>query len=128
MSAADDAREVQALEESIYAEPSNRANVGHLLAPEFWEGSPSGERVTRAMVLERLAANPMIVDSYPRDDTKIEVYGDTAISTGRATLKGRMPQADGTEKTIVRSNRYAHVWVRRDGVWQTVFAQNSNTD
>ena len=125
MSAEDEVRE---LEESIYADPSNRANVGHLLAPEFWEVSPSGEKVTRAMVLERLAANPMIVDEYPREDTKIEVYGDTAISTGRATLKGRMPQADGTEKTIVRSNRYAHVWVRRDGAWQTVFAQNSNTD
>jgi hypothetical protein len=125
MSAEDEVRE---LEESIYADPSNRANVGHLLAPEFWEVSPSGEKVTRAMVLERLAANPMIVDEYPREDTKIEVYGDMAISTGRATLKGRMPQADGTEKSIVRSNRYAHVWVRRDGVWQTVFAQNSNTD
>jgi hypothetical protein len=125
MSAEDEVRE---LEESIYADPSNRANVGHLLAPEFWEVSPSGEKVTRAMVLERLAANPMIVDEYPRDDTKIEVYGDTAISTGQATLKGRLLQADGTEKTIVRSNRYAHVWVRRDGVWQTVFAQNSNTD
>ena len=116
------------LEEKIYADPSNRANVGHLLAPEFWEVSPSGEKVTRAMVLERLAANPMIVDSYPRDDTKIEVYGDVAISTGRATLKGRLPLPDGTEKAIVRSNRYAHVWIRRDGVWQTVFAQNSNTD
>ena len=125
MSAEDEVRE---LEERIYNDPSNRANVGHLLAPEFWEVSPSGEKVTRATVLERLAANPMIVDSYPRDDTKIEVYGDMAISTGRATLKGRLPQADGTEKTIVRSNRYAHVWVRRDGVWQTVFAQNSNTD
>ena len=125
MSAEDEIRE---LEESIYSDPSNRANVGHLLAPEFWEVSPRGEKVTRAMVLERLAANPMIVDEYPRDDTKIEVYGDTAISTGRATLKGRRPQSDGTEKTIVRSGRYAHVWVRRDGVWQTVFAQNSNTD
>ncbi len=125
MSAEDEVRE---LEETIYADPSNRANVGHLLAPEFWEVSPSGEKVTRATVLERLAANPMIVDAYPRDDTKIEVYGDMAISTGRATLKGRMPQPDGTEKVIVRSNRYAHVWVRRDGIWQTVFAQNSNTD
>ena len=128
MSAEQDAREVQELENTIYNDPSNRANVGHLLAPEFWEVSPSGEKVTRATVLERLAANPMIVDAYPRDDTKIEVYGDMAISTGRATLKGRMPQADGTEKVIVRSNRYAHVWVRRHGTWQTVFAQNSNTD
>ena len=125
MSAEDEVRE---LENTIYNDPANRANVGHLLAPEFWEVSPSGEKVTRAMVLERLAANPMIVDAYPREDIKIEVYGDTAISTGRATLKGRLPQADGTEKTIVRSNRYAHVWIRRGGVWQTVFAQNSNAD
>lgn len=120
--------EIRELEESIYADPSNRANVGHLLAPEFWEVSPSGEKATRAMVLERLAANPMIVDAYPREDTKIEVYGDVAISTGLSTLMGRLPQPDGTEKKVVRANRYAHVWVRRNGAWQTVFAQNSNTD
>lgn len=119
---------VLALEASIYDNPADRANVAHLLAPEFWEVSPSGEKVTREMVLERLAANPMIVDEYPVNDTRVDVYGDVAISTGRTVLRGRIPQKGGTEKHIERVNRFAHVWVRRDGVWQTVFAQNSDAD
>jgi len=119
-------QEVLALEASIYDNPSSRANVGHLLAPEFWEVSPSGEKVTGEMVLERMATNPMIVDEYPVNDTRVDVYGDVAISTGRTVLRGRVPQEDGTEKHVERINRFAHVWVRRDGRWQTVFAQNSD--
>ncbi len=130
METADDVarREVLALEAKIYTNPSSRANVGHMLAPEFWEVSSTGERVTREMVLERLAANPMIVDDYPVNDTRVDMFGDVAISTGRTVLRGRLAQKDGTEKQIERTNRFVHVWVRRDGTWQTVFAQNSNAD
>lgn len=128
--AADDAarQEVLDLEASIYADPTSRQNLGHVLASEFWEVSAEGEGVTRETVLARLAASPLIVDDYPVDDTRVEVYGDVAISTGRSVLYGRMPHADGTEQSVVRSNRFVHVWVRRDGTWQTVFAQNSESD
>ena len=121
-----DVREILELENSIFSDPMSRHNVGHLLAAEFWEVSTKGEKVTRAMVLERLAANPMIVDEYPVNDTRVDVYGDVAISTGRSVLHGRLPLADGTEKTIERINRFVHVWARRDGVWQTVYAHNSD--
>lgn len=127
MSAADDAREVLELENKIYADPMSRHNVGHLLAPEFWEVSATGEKVTREMVLQRLAASPLVVDEYPVNDTRVEIYGDVAISTGRSVLRGRMPLADGSEKALERTNRFVHVWVRRDGTWQTVFAQNSDS-
>lgn len=127
MSAEQDARDVLELENKIYADPMSRYNVSHLLAPEFWEVSTTGEKVTRAMVLERLAASPLIVDEYPTNDTKVEVYGDVAISTGRSVLRGRMPLSDGTERAVERTNRFVHVWARRDGTWQTVFAQNSES-
>ena len=92
---------------------------------EFWDVSPAGEKVTREAMLERLAANPVIVDEYPVDDTRVDVYGDVAISTGHAVLRGRLIQEGGKEKQIVRATRFVHVWVRTNGAWQTVYAQSS---
>ena len=119
-------REILALEAHIYANPSSRHDVGHLLADEFWEVSSTGAKVTRDVLLDRLEASPVIVDEYPLEDTRVDVYGDVAISTGRCVLRGRMPLADGTEQVIERANRFVHVWVKGDGGWQTVFAQNSD--
>jgi hypothetical protein len=119
-------REVLELEAKIYADPMSRHNVGALLAPEFWDVSPAGEKLTRDAVLERLAANPVIVDEYPVDDTRVDVYGDVAISTGHAVLRGHLIQGGGKEKQIERASRFVHVWVRDNGVWQTVYAQSSH--
>ena len=119
-------REVLELEAKIYADPMSRHTVGPLLAQEFWDVSPAGEKVSREAMLERLAANPVIVDEYPVDDTRVDVYGDVAISTGRAVLRGRVVQEGGQEKQIERASRFVHVWVRSNGVWQTVYAQASH--
>ena len=118
-------QEVLELEAKIYADPMSRHNVGPLLADEFWDVSPAGEKVTREAMLERLAANPVIVDEYPVDDTRVDVYGDVAISTGHAVLRGRLVQEGGKEQQIVRATRFVHVWVRTNGAWQTVYAQSS---
>jgi hypothetical protein len=126
--ALDDAarREVLELEAKIYADPMSRHNVGPLLAPDFWDVSPAGEKVPRATVLERLAASPVIVDEYPVDDTRVDVYGDVAISTGRAVFRGHMVEDGGKQRQIERASRFVHVWVRSNGVWQTVYAQSSH--
>ena len=121
-------REVLELEAKIYADPMSRHNVGALLAPEFWDVSPAGEKVSRETMLERLATNPVIVDEYPVDDTRVDLYGDVAISTGRAVLRGRVVQEGGQEKQIERASRFVHVWVRNNGVWQTVYAQASHAN
>lgn len=120
-------REVLELEAKIYADPTSRQNLGNVLAPEFWEITAAGEKVTRDTMLGRIAGNPLIVDAYPVDDTRVEVYGDVAISTGRSELRGRIPLADGTERQLVRANRFVHVWVKRDGTWQTVYAHSSDS-
>ena len=117
--------EILALEASIYGNPSARHDVGHLLAPEFWEVTEAGDKVDRELLMERLAANPMIVDSYPVEDTRVDLYGDVAISTGHATLHGRMPMEDGGEKEIVRPSRFVHIWVRHGDTWKVVYSHSS---
>lgn len=117
--------EILALEAAIHSDPSARHEVEHLLAPEFWEVTASGEKVSRGALLDRLANSPLIVDAYPVDDTRVDVYGDVAVSTGRAALRGRLQVAGGEEQAVVRTSRYVRVWVRTDGVWHTVYAQSS---
>ena len=114
-------REVLELEAKIYADPMSRHNVGPLLAQEFWDVSPAGEKVTREAMLERLAANPVIVDEYPVDDTRVDVYGDVAISTGHAVLRGRLIQEGGNGKAdcprnSIRARLGPNQWRLADGV------------
>jgi len=49
------------------------------------------------------------------EDVKARVYGDTAVTTGRATMK--VGSADEPTSLDVR---YTSVYVKRDGRWQMV--------
>lgn len=117
--------EIMELESAIYADPMNRKNVGDKLAADFWEVSREGRRMTREEILKNLAESNVVVDEYPIDQIKVEVHGDTVISTGRAIMRARAPMSDGTETPIERDMRYVHVWVQRDGMWQCVYGHNS---
>ncbi len=118
-------RDILDLEARIYTDPNHRDDVAKYLAPGFWEVSENGDKTDRATVLEHLAASPVIIDQYPVDDARVQVFGNVAISTGRSVLKARIPQPDGTERPLVRATRFVHVWVHEAGVWQTVYAHNS---
>ena len=58
---------------------------------------------------------------WPRADAAQRQNG----TGGHAVLRGRVVQEGGQEKQIERASRFVHVWVRSDGVWQTVYAQSS---
>lgn len=120
------AREIFELERSIYARPTERHDVADHLADDFWEVSEHGIKADRATVLANLAGSPLIVDDYPLDDTRVQVFGRVAISTGRSVLRARISRPDGTETPVVRPTRFVHVWVRDDGVWRAVYAHNSS--
>lgn len=119
------AREVLELERAIYTRPTERHDVADHLADDFWEVSERGTKVDKATLLSNLANSPLIVDDYPLDDTRVQVYGNVAISTGRSVLRARRPQPDGSETPVVRATRFVHIWVHDGGVWRTVYAHNS---
>src|SRR6266550_5875480 len=58
--------------------------------------------------------------SLTSDDVQVRVYGDTAIVTGRVTEKGTF-----NGRSLNSQSRYTDVWVRRNGRWQVVAAQNT---
>lgn len=118
-------RTILELERQIYSRPMLRHDVARYLSDDFWEVSEQGVKTDKPTVLSNLAASPLIVDDYALDDTRVQVFGHVAISTGRSVLSARLPQPDGTETPVVRPSRFVHVWVRDDGVWRTVYAHNS---
>ena len=54
------------------------------------------------------------------DELKVHAYGDTAVVTGRSTVKGQ----DGG-KDISGVFRYTRVYVKRQGSWQLVATQTT---
>ena len=58
--------------------------------------------------------------SLTGDDIQVRVYGDTAVVTGRVTEKGTF-----NGRNLNSQSRYTDVWVRRNGRWQVVAAQNT---
>ena len=53
-----------------------------------------------------------------RDDLRVRILGDTAIVTGRLTIKTENPQSTGRSQS-----RYTNIYAKRQGEWKLVAAQ-----
>jgi hypothetical protein len=58
--------------------------------------------------------------SYDVDEMRVDIYGATAVVTGRATTVSR-----GKDREIVSKNRFTDVFVKRKGSWQIVAGHSS---
>jgi len=63
-------------------------------------------------------ANKLTVDNL--SDIKVHVYGDAAVVTGKAEVKGVMGGKDVTGQA-----RYTRVYVKKAGRWQSVALQQT---
>jgi ketosteroid isomerase-like protein len=92
--------------------------VGAILAEDFVDTSYRGERHNRRQALEGLAS-PSRADTTQRlSDLDVRLYGSVGIVTGVNTVTGRNP--DFTVRV-----RFTDVFVRRNGVWKAVSAQET---
>ena len=57
---------------------------------------------------------PAKFESLVPQDVRVRVHGDTAVLTGRATVKGRL----GSGRDISGQYRYLRVFVRQGGQWR----------
>jgi len=73
---------------------------------------------TKAQVMSAYDSGSLKYESVKFDEIKVHPYGDTAVLTGRSTLKG---QDNG--KDIGGQFRYTRVYVKRQGRWQLVATQ-----
>jgi hypothetical protein len=67
---------------------------------------------------QSMPGGPPKFESMVPDEVRVRIHGDTAVLTGRATIKGRL----GSGRDISGQYRYLRVYVRRQGQWRLAAA------
>ena len=92
------------------------------LAEDYVAISPLGQITTKKDALSARRSGQLRYDTIDVSDMVVRIYGDTAVVTARADVKGHQLGED-----FSGPYRYTRVWVRRTGRWQAVSYQATVT-
>jgi ketosteroid isomerase-like protein len=92
------------------------------LAEDYVAITPLGQVTTKQDTLSARKSGQLRYDTINVTNMVVRVYGDTAVVTARADVKGHQLGED-----FSGPYRYTRVWVRRSGRWQTVSYQATVT-
>lgn len=92
------------------------------LADDYVAITPLGQVTTKQETIAARRSGQLRYESFDVSDMVVRVYGDTAVVTARADVKGHQLGED-----FSGPYRYTRVWVRRNGRWQTVSYQATVT-
>ena len=98
----------------------DRAAFDRIVADEVVITYGNGSVGNKSQAIAEIKAPADSSYSLTGDDIQVRVYGDTAVVTGRVTEKGTF-----NGQNLNSQSRYTDVWVRRNGRWQVVAAQNT---
>ena len=90
------------------------------LAKDFVFTGPDGGVSGKAQLIEDLKSGNLKLQSGSLDDSKVQVYGDTAIVTYASNDKGTYKGKDISGKT-----RWTDVFVKQQGRWMIVASHGS---
>lgn len=93
-----------------------------ILADDYVAITPLGQVTTKKEALSARKSGQLRYDTIDVSDMVVRLYGDTAVVTARADVKGHQLGED-----FSGPYRYTRVWVRRSGRWQTVSYQATVT-
>jgi ketosteroid isomerase-like protein len=126
-------QEVQAEEENLTAATRNLdvAALERIYSDDILMTSVLGETCGKSGLIQeakrgidhrqRAAAEGARFDgSYDKEDLKIAVHGDTAVSNYRFVVRMKGPGVD-----VHRRYRTTNVWAKRQGRWQVVAAHTA---
>lgn len=111
--------ERQAKEASLHRDADFSART---LADDYVAITPLGQITTKQDSLSARKSGQLRYDAINITDMVVRVYGDTAVVTARADVRGHQLGED-----FSGPYRYTRVWVRRSGRWQTVSYQATVT-
>ncbi len=111
--------EHQAKEASLRRDPDFPQRM---LAEDYVAISPLGQVTTKKEAISARKSGQLRYDTIDVSDMVVRLYGDTAIVTARADVKGHQLGED-----FSGPYRYTRVWVRRGGHWQAVSYQATVT-
>ena len=96
----------------------NIAALDRIFADDYTHTNPLGETFPKAQVLAGIEFGLLVIESFNTDRVNVRLYGDAAVVTGHATLKGQYHGQD-----LSGEYRYTRTYVRRPGQWQLVATQ-----
>ncbi len=111
--------ERQAREASLHRDPDFSQRT---LADDYVAITPLGQVTTKQDTVSARKSGQLRYDSIDVSDMVVRLYGDTAVVTARAEVKGHQLGED-----FSGPYRYTRVWVRRAGHWQAVSYQATVT-
>ena len=74
---------------------------------------------TRVEVLHDVVAGPDTITAAHNEDMQVHCFGTTAVVTGWLVLEGH-----GAGGTFLRRYRFTDTWMRRNGRWRIVAAED----
>lgn len=92
------------------------------LADDYVAITPLGQVTTKQDAISARRSGQLRYESMNVTEMVVRLFGDTAVVTARADVKGHQLGED-----FSGPYRYTRVWVRRNGHWQTVSYQATVT-
>ncbi|HKF03977.1 MAG TPA: nuclear transport factor 2 family protein [Candidatus Sulfotelmatobacter sp.] len=92
------------------------------LADDYVAITPLGQVTTKQDTVSARKSGQLRYETINVTDMVIRIYGDTAVVTARADVKGHQLGED-----FSGPYRYTRIWVRRTGHWQAVSYQATVT-
>lgn len=80
----------------------------------------TGRMSDKAQMLDGFKSGQSKLTSEDLSDLKVRVYGNTAVITGKADVKGMLGGQDATGQVF-----FTRVWVKKAGRWQSVSLQQT---
>jgi hypothetical protein len=111
--------ERQAKEASLHRDPEFSQRT---LAEDYVAITPLGQVTTKQDTVSARKSGQLRYETINVSNMVVRIYGDTAVVTARADVKGHQLGED-----FSGPYRYTRVWVRRTGHWQAVSYQATVT-
>jgi len=99
------------------------AALNRILSDDLIYTHANGFEQTKAELIRVLGSGDYKYESISASDIRVRLYGETAVVSGRATMKIRRA---GEEQTFQLC--YLDVYVKQDGRWQMVAWQSSRVE
>ncbi len=82
--------------------------------------SMTGRMADKSQMLDGFKSGQSKLTSNELSDLKVRVYGDAAVVTGKADVKGTLGGQDATGQVL-----FTRVYVKKGGRWQSVSLQQT---
>lgn len=115
----DDKKHITQLEHSWLNSLHNKTALDSILASDFVHPVPGGVFLTKNQHIGWAASHPSPEDYHYNFDTlSVRVYGNAAIANGIVAV-------DDNHGKLIRRSIFTDVFIKRNGKWQAVNAQEN---